>query len=62
MGKLLPIVEDAEYWICACVKRRKGTMTHIKGNHPSVLKCRKCGTTKADSDRIGMEIKERTHG
>ena len=41
------------YWICACFKRRKGRMTHIKANHPRVKVCRRCGVTKAESDRIG---------
>lgn len=44
------------YWVCACVKRRKGLMTHIKGHHPSVKKCRRCGCTKEQHDKIAAEV------
>ena len=37
-----------EGWPCACVKRnRQGFLSHIKINHVSVTRCRKCGATQA---------------
>ena len=42
-----------DWWPCACVKRdAEGRMSHIKGNHPSVNKCRRCGCTKEQHDRL----------
>lgn len=44
-------------WPCACVKRnRKGQMTHIKLNHPSLKRCSRCKCTKEDSDRACREM------
>lgn len=43
------VIGDADtfgWWICACVKRKGGTMTHIKQNPPSLAKCRKCGAKR----------------
>ena len=45
------------YWVCACVKRKKGVMTHIKGNHPRVKVCRRCGVTKAQSEEVSRGVK-----
>jgi hypothetical protein len=50
----VPNTED--YWPCACVKRdRAGNMTHIKLNHNSVPKCRKCKATRANAERFKRE-------
>lgn len=48
-----------EYWVCACTRRSRGRLTHIKSNHPSVLKCKRCGVTKAQHDRLDFEMKAR---
>jgi len=49
-----------DYWPCACVKRdRKRHMTHIKAHHPSVQKCRVCGCTKEQHDKIAAETRPR---
>jgi len=50
------VVDKDDYWICACVRRKGGRLTHIKGNHPSVKKCRKCGCTKDESEREQREL------
>lgn len=43
-------------WVCACVKRdRKGVMTHLKAHDRSVKKCRKCGSTLEQHDRLTSE-------
>lgn len=57
MGKPIEVVSPDRYWPCACVKRRKGMMTHIKVQHPSVAKCRVCGVTREDSERAAGEVK-----
>ncbi len=41
-----------DWWPCVCMKRKGGKLTHIKLNDPSVLKCKKCGTTKAEIDKL----------
>ena len=48
-----------DYWPCACVKRPRGALvsTHIKMNHKSVSRCRKCGATRADAERFSAEFK-----
>lgn len=38
-----PLDDQSDYWPCACVKRdRQKNLTHIKLNHKSVKRCRKC--------------------
>lgn len=62
MGDVVPIVKpenQENYWVCACVKRdRKGRMTHIKENHRSVAKCRRCGCTRDESDAVQRQVKK----
>jgi hypothetical protein len=42
-----------EYWVCACVKRtRRGVLTHLKCHAPTVDRCRVCGITKAQTERV----------
>lgn len=45
------------YWVCACVRRdKRGNMTAIKMNPPMSKRCRACGTTKLDADRIAAQV------
>jgi hypothetical protein len=56
-----PQAEHPLYWICACVKRRRGVMTHIKSNHPDVKKCRACGCTPDAQEQMAI-TKWAAHG
>ncbi len=60
-GKIIPMptTEDVIHkddWPCACVKRnRRGLMTHIKLNHPTLRRCRKCGCTREQSEKAAVQ-------
>lgn len=48
-------VDRSDWWPCACVKRKKGVMTHIKMHPPKRKKCRVCGCTQAAARKIEAE-------
>lgn len=47
-----------EGWPCACVRRnRHGALKAIKLNAPELERCRVCGATKAEVEKIQTEDK-----
>jgi hypothetical protein len=49
---------EDEYWICGCVKRNAaGEPTHIKHIHRSIARCKKCGATRSNHDKIAAQMK-----
>lgn len=48
-------IDKSKFWPCACVKRRKGVMTHIRLNSPELAKCKACGCKRVDVERLRKE-------